>query len=121
VADSGGSTGTWTISWTDTNGTAPLNLPIIMNFDVGLFGGNTGDGYLFDNVLLPIVPDTGSGTFDITFFNNGKQHPAISHLTLTGGDPRTPTPDPTPAPEPMSMLLLGTGVFGLGLIRRRRS
>jgi hypothetical protein len=29
--------------------------------------------------------------------------------------------DPTAAPEPMSVALLGVGLFGLGIIRQRRS
>jgi hypothetical protein len=106
--------GAWTVAWADTNGNAPLNLPVTMSFEVGLFGGNNGAGYELTNVLLPITPNTGSGTFDIDFLNGGGQMPMLSHLTLTGVLVAS-----GPVPEPMSAALLGVGLMGLAWVRRR--
>ena len=105
--------GAWQISWSEASG-AP-NLPLIMNIEVGLFGGNNGSDYLLTNVLFPTSPTSGSGTFDINFLNGGGQQPALSHLTLTGGDVREVS---SPVPEPISLAVFGAGMFGLGLARR---
>jgi hypothetical protein len=118
VTAPGTTSGNWTVTWTDTNGAAPLNLPIMLDLDIGLFGGSTGADYLLTGVTLPAVPNTGTGSFDITFTNNGGQNPALSHLTLTGGNATGTT---TPAPEPLSISLLGAGLIGLGAVRRRRA
>lgn len=111
--------GIWTLAWADTNGSAPLNLPITIDFEIALFGGNYGSGYLFDNVLLPISPASGTGTFDINFTNNGGQQPGLSHLTLIGGNVAHVDPPVTTA-EPASMAILGLGTVALGFLRRRR-
>jgi hypothetical protein len=107
--------GTWTVSWTDVAG-AP-NLPAIVNLIVGLFGGNNGAGYLLENVLLPITPNSGTGLFDINFTNRGGQEPDLSHLLLAGAF----VSSPTGVPEPISMALLGAGLLGLAAFGRRRS
>jgi PEP-CTERM motif len=113
--------GTWTVAWTDTNLALLPNLPISIDFAVGLFGGNgsnaNGAGFLFSNVLLPISPNTGSGAFDINFLNPGGNQPNLSHLTLTGGNVHAPT---VGVPEPLTLSLLGSGLIGLGCVRYRR-
>jgi PEP-CTERM motif len=110
--------GTWTVSWTDTNGVGnPLDLPISISLDVGIDGGSNGDGYAFNNVILPVTPNTGTGNFTITFLNNGGQNPALSHMIITVGNE---VGVPTPAPEPASLVLLGVGLLGTVAFTRRR-
>jgi hypothetical protein len=112
-------TGTWTVTWTDVAGLP--NLPLIIDFEVGLFGGNNGSGYLFDNVLLPINPNTGTGTFDINFLNgSGKNQPNLSHLLLAGANAESPPPPITDVPEPSSLVIFGSALLGLGWFNRRR-
>jgi hypothetical protein len=110
--------GTWTVAWTDTNLALLPNLPAKIDFEVGLFGGNAGAGFEFLNVLLPITPNHGSGSFDINFTNHGGQQPDLSHLTLTGGNM---VAIPVATPEPLTVALLATGLIGLGIVRRNRS
>jgi hypothetical protein len=60
----------------------------MIDFAVGLFGGNNGSGYLFENVLLSDSPTTGSGGYDINFLNQGGSEANLGHLLLAGGNAR---------------------------------
>ncbi len=111
TADAGNS-GTWHVTWTDVAGSP--DLPIVLDLAVGLFGGNTAAAYLLSGVLLPVSPNTGTGTFDINFTNNGGQQPTLSHLLLAGGNTRTPVP------EPAALALFGTALLGFGAVQLRR-
>ena len=113
----GSTSGNWLLSWVDTNGATPDNLPITIDFEVMLNGGSNGDGYLFTDVTLPDAPNnSGSGTFAVSFFNNGRNNPGLSHITITGGDDA----DPSTVPEPASLALFGVGLLGLGFLTAKR-
>ncbi len=111
-----GKTGTWTLEV--TSGT-----PLPAYFDiVGALKGGTGYAlYLFDDQK---VEATNSGSWTITFDNNGGNIPDLSHLSIymrAGEVPNGGGGGGGSAPEPGSIALLGLGLLGMAVVRRRKS
>lgn len=66
---SDGAPGVLTVAWTDTNALAAQNLPLTVDLAILLMGGNNNAAYLLSNLVLPLGTSSGTGTFDIQFFN----------------------------------------------------
>lgn len=107
--------GTWILTGTDTNGSAPLNFPTSLDLAVSLKGGNEYALWGFDNV---VVDGSDTGTFSITFKNNGGQNPNLSHMTVFGREASSGTITPVPEPETYAMLLAGLGLVGFAARRK---
>ena len=126
-ADTGSTTNMvshWTLSWSDTNGATPPNLPLSVDFAVQWNGGNNDAFYLLQNVLLPVTPTSGSGSINIVAMNNpGNADLGSSHINLyfTNTRPAQPDEPPPTVPEPGTVFLIGSALLGLALAQRRRS
>jgi len=109
--------GSWSLSWAEQPG-AP-NLPLILDLAIGLFGGGTGAGYLFQDILLASSPSTGSGSYDINFLNSASREPNLGHLLVAGNTSETQIAVSV-VPEPGTFALLGLSLTGLGFARRKQ-
>lgn len=114
------SPGTWNLNWA-TTGTP--GLPQTLDFVFVSKASTAWGAYLFDDILFTSDPLTGTGTFTISWVNNGGNTPDLSHASIYGrqGTVAAPPidPEPTPAPVPGTLLLLGLGLLGVARSRRR--
>jgi hypothetical protein len=129
VSAEDGNSGSWGFTWVNAGLTG-----VLIDLEVGLFGGNNSSAYLFEDVFLPLGTDTASGTYDINFTNHGNRQPNLSHLLLAGANVTpvtstitnfalTPVSEVvafTAIPEPSSAALFGSALLGGWLVSWRR-
>lgn len=114
LAADAGKLGSWTLTITDTNGPADLNLPTSLDFVAALKGSDRYGLWFLDDVT---VDASNTGTWKINFLGaSGRTIPDLSHMSLyvrDGGGTIIEVPEPT------STLLLASGLLGLAFMRRR--
>lgn len=115
ISATNGTTGSWTLTGIDTNGTAPLNLPASFDFAIGLKAANEYALWGFDNVM---VDGTTNGSFSIVFTNKGGNHPDLSHMIVFGRDSGGGSIAAIPEAKTYAMMLAGLGLVGFASRRR---
>ncbi len=109
--------GNWTLTATDTNGAAALNLPASLDFAIGLKAGNEYALWGFDDI---VADGTDSGVFSIVFTNAGGNRPTLSQLIVFGREASSGTITAVPEAKTYVMLLAGLGLVGFAVRRKLR-
>ncbi len=123
--EGGATSGFWTLSWTET-GTPGYDLTMDV---VGVLkSADRFASYLFEDLTFT-ADASGTGTFKVSYVNNGSQIPDLSHLSLyyknavnstSSGETSSTTSGDTGVPEPGVLGLLGIGLLGQALLLRQR-
>lgn len=111
-----GTSGSWTLTGTDTDPYTPLSLPTTLDFVVGLKGGTEYALWGFDNAA---VDGSDTGTFSIVFTNKGGNNPDLSHLIVFAREAGGGSVSSVPEASTYGMMLAGLGLVGFAVRRKQ--
>ena len=87
---------------------------LVMASAFAQFIGTTSENASFS--LSSLIPD-----FATAVVTNNQAYPAPGPFTASGTGTFSSSPAPVPAPEPSALALFGSGLFGMGLLARRKA
>lgn len=79
LSATGGTTGSWSLTGTDANGSVALNLPVLLDVVIALKAGTKYALWAFNDAS---IDGNDLGAFKIVFANPGMQQPDFSHLLI---------------------------------------